>query len=91
MRTTQKDRVLEYIKDFGSITSLDAFRDLGNTRLSASIWILRHDDLLDIRSINETVKNRYGDKVTYSRYYLAGSDFEKIIEKRKENECNQMD
>ena len=81
MRTTQKDRVLEYINDFGSITSLDAFRDLGNTRLSASIWILRHDDLLDIKSINETVKNRYGDKVTYSRYYLAGSDFERKLQK----------
>ena len=71
MRTTHKDRVLEYIRDFGSITSLDAFRDLGVTRLSASIWLLRHQDGLNILSKNETSKNRYGDKVTYARYYLA--------------------
>ena len=71
MKTTHKDRVLEYIRDFGSITSLDAFRDLGVTRLSASIWLLRHQDGLNILSKNETSKNRYGDKVTYARYYLA--------------------
>lgn len=79
MKKTHKQRVLEYIQDFGSITSLDAFRDLGNTRLSASIWLLRHEDGLDIESINETSKNRYGDKVTYARYYLAGSEFEKSL------------
>ena len=79
MKKTHKQRVLEYIQDFGSITSLDAFRDLGNTRLSASIWLLRHEDGLDIESINETSKNRYGDKVTYARYYLAGSEFEKNL------------
>ena len=81
MRKTHKERVLEYIQDFGSITSLDAFRDLGNTRLSASVWLLRHEDELDIKSINETTKNRYGDKVTYARYYLAGSEFEKELNK----------
>lgn len=81
MRTTHKERVLDYIKDFGSITSLDAFRDLGNTRLSASIWLLRHEDGLNIKSINVSSKNRYGDKVTYARYYLAGSDFEKRLHK----------
>ena len=34
-RRTQADRVLEYIQKFGSITTLQAFRDLGVTRLSA--------------------------------------------------------
>lgn len=81
MKKTHKERVLEYMEDFGSITSLDAFRDLGNTRLSASIWLLRHQDNIEIKSINETYKNRYGDKVTYARYYLVGSEFEKQLEK----------
>lgn len=76
---TNKERVLKYIKDFGSISSLEAFNDLGNTRLSASIWLLRHEDGLDIKSINETKKNRYGDKTTYARYYLKGSLFEKNL------------
>ena len=85
MRTTHKERVLKYMQDFGSITSLDAFRDLGNTRLSASIWLLRHEDGLDIKSVSESTKNRYGDTVSYFRYYLSGSDYEKQL-KMKENE-----
>ena len=40
-KRTQADRVLEYIKKFGSITTLQAFRDLGVTRLSARIFELR--------------------------------------------------
>lgn len=32
---TRKDMVLDYIRDFGSITPMDAFRDLGITRLAA--------------------------------------------------------
>lgn len=82
-KITNADRVLNYIKEFGSITSLDAFRDLGNTRLSASIFILRKE--YDIKSVNETTKNRYGDKVTYARYYLAGSEFEKNLIKLGDN------
>lgn len=80
---TNKDRVLKYIKDFGSISSLEAFNDLGNTRLSASIWLLRHEDGLEIESITETKLNRYGEKTHYSRYYLKGSKFEKQIKEEK--------
>lgn len=76
---TNKDRVLKYINDFGSISSLEAFNDLGNTRLSASIWLLRHEDELEIDSITETKLNRYGEKTHYSRYYLKGSQFEKNL------------
>ena len=79
-KITNADRVLSYIREFGSITSLDAFKDLGNTRLSASIFILRKE--YDIKSINETTKNRYGDKVTYARYYMAGSQFEKNLKNK---------
>ena len=76
---TQKERVLKYIEDFGSISSLEAFTELGNTRLSASIWLLRHEDELEIDSINETKLNRYGEKTTYARYYLKKSQFEKNL------------
>lgn len=76
---THKERVLKYIQEFGSITSLDAFKDLGNTRLSASIWLLIHKDGYDIGSITETSKNRYGEDTHYSRYYLRGSLFEKNL------------
>ena len=78
-KVTNKERVLKYIKTFGSITSLDAFKDLGNTRLSASIWLLIHKDGLNIKSVTEQSKNRFGDTTYYSRYYLAGSNFEKNL------------
>lgn len=84
MKITHKDRVLKYIQDYGSITSLDAIREFGNTRLSASIWLLRHVDNINILSINETSKNRYGEKVSYARYYLADSEFAKKLKKEKE-------
>ena len=68
-KKTQADRVLEYIKEFGSITSLEAFRDLGVTRLSARIFELRNRNI-EIESTTETNKNRYGENCSYSKYYL---------------------
>ena len=41
MRTTHLTRTLDYLNQFGSITTLDAFRDLGNSRLSSTIFLLR--------------------------------------------------
>ena len=36
-RPTQSERVKKYMEDFGSITQLDAIRDLGVLRLSAKM------------------------------------------------------
>ena len=43
MKATHKTRLLDYLKKYGSITSLEAIRDLGNTRLSARVFDLRQD------------------------------------------------
>lgn len=43
MRETHYTRLVSYLKSYGSITSLDAIKDLGNTRLSATIFKLRKD------------------------------------------------
>ena len=43
MKQTHYSRLLDYLKNYGSITSLEAIRDLGNTRLSATIFDLRKD------------------------------------------------
>lgn len=75
------ERVLDYIEQFGSITSLEAFNDLGNTRLSASIYVLKEKGY-DIKSITESCKNRFGEVRYFSRYFIAGSQFEKNL---KEN------
>lgn len=73
-RKTQADRVLDYIKQFGSITTLEAFNDLGVTRLSAVIFELK-DRNIEIDSTTETRKNRYGEKCSYSRYFLKERGF----------------
>ena len=41
MRETHYTRLVNYLNEYGSITSLDAIRDLGNTRLSSTIFLLR--------------------------------------------------
>lgn len=69
MARTQAYRVLDYIQKFGSITSLEAFRDLGVTRLSARIFELRNRGL-GIESIRKTSKNRFGESCTYAKYFL---------------------
>lgn len=64
-----KERVLQYIRDYGSISSMEAFKDLGVTRLSAVIFDLRADGY-EIDAKREKAVNRYGDKVSFARYTL---------------------
>ena len=66
---TAKDRVLKYMKDYGSITSFEAFRDLGVTRLSQYILLLRQE--MDVKDKYEYTTNRYGEKVKFKRYFLG--------------------
>ena len=67
----QQERVLQYMNDFGSITSLDAFKDLGVTRLSAVIHTLRHKKGYEIKANMESCKNRYNELVYYARYTMG--------------------
>lgn len=66
---THYTRLLEYLKEFKHITSLDAIRDLGNTRLSATIYELRKDGY-NIISEDLTVKNRWGNNTIIALYKL---------------------
>ena len=65
----QQERVLKYMMDYGSISSLEAFRDLGVTRLSAVIFCLKRKGHR-ITSTTEFRKNRYGEPVHFSRYVV---------------------
>lgn len=64
---SQKKMVLDYIREFGSITPLDGFRDLGVTRLAAVIFELKEDGHA-IHTERERGKNRYGHPTMYARY-----------------------
>lgn len=70
-RKTQEERVLDYIEQFGSITTLDAFKDLAITRLSGKIYELRKKGY-PIISVREYSKNRFGEPTHYDRYMLKG-------------------
>lgn len=65
--TTQKEQILEYIAKFGSITPMEAFGDLGITKLATRISEMRKDGM---QFKIETVKsrNRYGKQMRYARY-----------------------
>ena len=66
----QTKRILDYIDRFGSITPLDAMRDLGVMRLAARIQDLEHQGV-KINSVMETGVNRLGEKTHYARYSRA--------------------
>ncbi len=79
---SQEELVLKYIKDFGSISTLEAFKDLGITRLSAKIFNLRND--YNVRDSWDESINRYGKKVRFKRYYLDEKPKETTIPKVEE-------
>ena len=63
-------RVFDYMKDFGSITTLEACNDLGETRLSARIFELK-DKGFDISFEWVEILNRYKEKCRVKRYYIV--------------------
>ena len=67
----QQERILEYIDRFGSITPMEAFADLGITRLSARIWDINHTTPYLVEGTYEESNNRFGEKVRYKRYRLC--------------------
>ena len=69
MKSTQCDKVLAYMKQFGSITQLEALSDIGCMRLASRISDLRQQGYAIGRRI-KTSKNRYGDSVSFAEYYL---------------------
>lgn len=67
-----KERVLQHLKDFGSITSWEAIREYGITRLSAVIFNLRKEYIIEDEYVQSV--NRYGDNVHFKKYYLRGKN-----------------
>lgn len=64
---TQKEMVLNYIADFGSITPMEAFGDLGITKLATRISEMRKEGQQFKIDIVKG-KNRYGKPTRYARY-----------------------
>ena len=69
-KMTQCERVIDYIKQFGSISTLEAFNDLGIARLASRIYDLKKQGY-DFNSVIKSRKNRYGEPTHFTVYSLA--------------------
>ncbi len=70
MKVTQCQRILDYMMQFGSISTLEAFNDLGVARLASRIHDLK-DQGYNIVSETKSSRNRYGEKTYFKVYRLA--------------------
>ena len=68
---TQAQRILDYMQEHGSITQLEALKDLGVFRLASRISELRKNGH-QISSQMVKVENRYGETCRVKRYSLKG-------------------
>lgn len=64
---TQQEMILDYINRFGSITPMQAFSDLGITKLATRISELRKKGY-DFHIEMVSSKNRFGKTVYYAKY-----------------------
>ena len=68
-KKSQEERILDYVKEFGSITAREAYLDLGIMRLAARIADLTEKGYEFDRTM-VTDKNRYGETTRFARYSL---------------------
>lgn len=68
---SQSRRILDYMAMHGSITQLDAMRDLGIMRLGARVFDLKERGYNIVTVMVEDL-NRFGEQTRYARYYLKG-------------------
>ena len=69
MKETQCDRILRRMRDFGSISSLEAIMEYGILRLASRISDLKKRGY-NIVSTTGTAMNRYGEETRFSVYKL---------------------
>lgn len=67
---SQRERILRYMHENGSITDSDARNDLGCTRLAARIGEIKDTGVKVIKTM-ERGQNRFGEPTRYARYRLG--------------------
>ena len=66
---SDKNRVLAYLREHGSITPLEALNSFGCYRLGARVWDLRHDGHNIVTEIIQG-DDRHGEPARVARYTL---------------------
>lgn len=69
-KVTQCERVLAWLKQYGSISDTEARDELGIRRVGARIWDLKEKGYPIITKM-EKGKNRFNETVRYGVYYLV--------------------
>jgi hypothetical protein len=69
MKATQCDRIIDYIKERGSITQLEALREIGCFRLASRMCDIKKQGY-QVKSEMTKVKNRYGEDVSIAKYTI---------------------
>ena len=70
---TQTEKILNHMKCFGTITSLEALSEYGIMRLASRISDLKKEGY-DIERRFIRSKNRFGEPVAYAEYSLMEVD-----------------
>lgn len=70
---TQAKRVLDYLESGNTITTLNAFNELGITRLAARIYELKEEGH-DVKSKRIKVTNQYAEQCSVSEYYMESDN-----------------
>ena len=73
MKTTQCEKILDYMQEHGGITQLDAYLDIGCWRLASRISDLKKRGYPIKREIIK-VQNRYGESVAVAKYSLQDKE-----------------
>lgn len=66
--------VMLHLQEKGSITSWEAIKEYGATRLSAIIYNLRYKYGMDIDTEQVIFTDRFGSKASYGKYILKNKD-----------------
>lgn len=73
MKPAQCEKIIAYMQEYGGITQLDAYLDIGCWRLASRIRDLKKRGYAINRKMVK-VENRYGESVTVARYSLQDTE-----------------
>ena len=76
-KSTQREKVLNYIRQFGFITSWQAYQDLGVTQLASRLYELKEQGYVFAKTRLNTT-NRLGEKTHYDEYRLVEVNNEEV-------------
>ena len=81
MKEKQEIRVIKYIERFGSISPMEAFSDLGVTKLATVVSRLKRQNIR-FYQYYESTYNRFGEVCHYMRYWLDKNIYDKYISQK---------